>query len=397
MRHFLTSLTLLIATTSLSAALQWQTSGYLAAESRYFPESPLDEKQSDTWEGSLAFELEVYAETADGRWAWLLQPFGRIDSVDSERTHFDLREFYAHWRRNEWELKAGLGKVFWGVTESRHLVDIINQTDLVENIDGEDKLGQPMIQATRLLPFGTLDLFILPGFRERTFPGIEGRLRPAFPIDQDYPIYESIHEEWHTDFALRLKAYTGPFDIGLSYFYGTSRDPFFTPIKKFGQTVLVPNYTLIHKGGLDIQYTTGAWLWKFEGIIRDGKGQSHKAATGGFEYTYFGLLNSAWDLGLLTEYHYDSRKEASPNPFNDDLFLGARLAPNDEFDTAFLAGSVIDLNNGSTSLRLEFERRIGQNYKLVIEGQYFAESDPLDPGYALRDDSFLLIELRRYF
>jgi hypothetical protein len=33
-----------------------------------------------------------------------------------------------------WSLLAGVGKVFGSVTESRHLVDIINQTDLVEDI-----------------------------------------------------------------------------------------------------------------------------------------------------------------------------------------------------------------------------------------------------------------------
>ena len=41
----------------------------------------------------------------------------------------------------DWSLSIGLGKVFWGVTEFNHLVDVINQTDLVEGIDGEAKLG----------------------------------------------------------------------------------------------------------------------------------------------------------------------------------------------------------------------------------------------------------------
>ena len=36
------------------------------------------------------------------------------------------------------KLKCICGKVFWGVNESNHLVDIINQTDLVENSDTEE-------------------------------------------------------------------------------------------------------------------------------------------------------------------------------------------------------------------------------------------------------------------
>ena len=49
-----------------------------------------------------------------------------------------LRE--AHWLHDKgaWDLLIGVGKVFWGVTESRHLVDIVNQTDLVENPDQEE-------------------------------------------------------------------------------------------------------------------------------------------------------------------------------------------------------------------------------------------------------------------
>ena len=43
-------------------------------------------------------------------------------------------------------LLVGAAKVFWGTAESRHLVDIINQTDAVEDIDEEDKLGQPMVK-----------------------------------------------------------------------------------------------------------------------------------------------------------------------------------------------------------------------------------------------------------
>jgi len=42
-------------------------------------------------------------------------------------------------------LLVGINSVFWRVVESNHLVDILNQTDLIEDIDGEEKLGQPMI------------------------------------------------------------------------------------------------------------------------------------------------------------------------------------------------------------------------------------------------------------
>ena len=53
--------------------------------------------------------------------------------------------------------------MFWGVTESQHLVDVVNQTDLVENPDGEEKLGQLMVNLTVARSWGTLNLFVAPG------------------------------------------------------------------------------------------------------------------------------------------------------------------------------------------------------------------------------------------
>ena len=61
-------------------------------------------------------------------------------------------------------MRVGVGKVFWGVTESRHLVDVVNQSDFVEDLDGEDKLCQPMLALTLKLVWGTFDLFVLLPF-----------------------------------------------------------------------------------------------------------------------------------------------------------------------------------------------------------------------------------------
>ena len=84
-----------------------------------------------------------------------------------------------------WDLTAGFDKVFWGVMESSHLVDYINQTDAVEDVDGEDKLGQPMLHLGLQRDWGDLNFFYLPYFRERTFPGRHGRLRAFLVVDTD--------------------------------------------------------------------------------------------------------------------------------------------------------------------------------------------------------------------
>nr|NIS70959.1 hypothetical protein [Pseudomonadota bacterium] len=327
-------------------------------------------------------------------------PFGRLDSLDTERTHLDLRELNWLHVGKSWELRLGVDKVFWGVTESVHLVDIINQTDLVENPDGEDKLGQPMVNLTLVLPWrtGTLDLFVLPYFRERTFPGEEGRLRPPLPIDTDRAEYESGAEEYHTDWAVRWSHTLGDFDIGVSHFWGTSREPRLVPRQLSPvETVLVPFYDLIDQTGLDLQWTKGGWLWKLEIISRDGKGDRFTALAGGFEYTFVGVFNTAADLGLLAEYLYDDRGDKATTPYEDDVFIGTRLTFNDAQSTELLGGVIIDTDSDATLWFFEGSRRLGESWTLDLEARLFNGITSEDPLFGFQKDDFLHLTLSRHF
>lgn len=378
---------------------EWDVSGFFETEFRGFADAPKHPGQQGDAAFSFALEPEFFREWAEGDWAFVMTPFGRYDVIDSERTHGDLREFYFHRVADQWELRFGVNKVFWGVTESQHLVDVINQTDLVENLDFEDKLGQPMVNFTWITDSaGVIDLFYLPYFRERTFPGRKGRLRWDPYVDTGDPIYESSLEEWHPDVAVRWSKTFGDLDIGVGYFRGTSRDPLFLPrIVPGKDPVLLPVYNLIHQAGIDAQWTRDAWLLKFEGIYRDGRGQHFGALATGFEYTLYGIFGSDADLGVLSEYHYDSRTDEALTPFNRDVFAGFRLSLNDIQDTALLAGGVYDYSTSASSVRFEFERRLGADYFLSIEGQWFANVVERDLTSFFSDDSFVQLSLRRYF
>lgn len=374
-----------------------EIAGSASSELRFFPGSPQFANQDDRkLEPSVAVEPEFRLYWDRERVTFI--PFFRYDPADHEgRTHGDIREFSLYVERDDWDVTAGLGKVFWGVAESRHLVDIINQTDLVENTDEEDKLGQPMVNVNLLRDWGTLGVFVLPGFRERTFPGDEARLRGPLHIDTDHPIYESSAEDHHVDAALRYKHVFGDVDLGLSYFHGTSREPELVPsVSGDGRVVLRPRYEIIDQFGLDLQATTDAWLWKLESIHRSGQGDPFAAAVGGFEYTLFGVAESAADLGLLAEYHYDGRDGDAPATiFDNDIFLGTRLALNDEDATAFLAGVIVDQKNGETLALIEAERRLNERWFAEVEARFFLNPDR---GIsAVQDDSHILLRISRYF
>jgi hypothetical protein len=151
-------------------------SGYVEGQLRYFTQRALDGDQNDATL-SLAVQPEYYRRWDKGKQSLLFVPFARLDSQDEERSHADIRELIWTYVGDGFETRAGIGKVFWGVTEALHLVDVINQIDLLENPDGEQKLGQPMFKLSLERQWGIVDLYLLPGFRQRTFPGEEGRLR----------------------------------------------------------------------------------------------------------------------------------------------------------------------------------------------------------------------------
>lgn len=391
-------LTIILFFSSLSAyANEW--SGNLALENRQFDNSgvfPAEFKQY----GSASIQAEWFHEWEGGKQSINFVPFIRWDQRDDERTHSDIREL--SWLKvfDESELRVGLRKVFWGVTESQHLTDVINQTDLVENTDGEEKLGQPMINYAFINDWGTVDLFVLPYFRERTFAGIKGRLRTALYVDTKNPIYESSKEEKHIDYAIRWAHSLGDWDVGLSYFDGTSRAPsFVTILDGSGNSIaLRPDYKQLQQFGLDLQATMEAWLWKFEVVNRDMSNDSYNAATFGFEYTFNGVFESASDIGFIMEYLYDDRNQVASSPFEDDLMLGMRWASNDENDTSILFGVIADRDESTRLYSIEASRRLGENWKLNLEARVFSGiNDSNNLFYSVREDDFIQLELAYYF
>lgn len=389
---FLSSLSFI----SYSFASEW--SGYIGGEYRLFAESPADPRQHGN-NFSLSTQPEFFTDWDNGKQSFTFVPFARWDENDKERSHADIRELTWLKAEDTWELRVGIRKLFWGVTESTHLVDIINQTDLVEASDGEEKLGQPMINLALIKDWGTVDVFILPGFRERTFPGENGRLRSPLPVDTDNAIYESSQEVHHIDYAARWSHALGDWDIGLSYFNGTSRDPLFIPNASTPSlsTALLPVYNLIEQWGIDLQATLNNWLWKVEAINRSGQGKTYYAMSGGFEYTFYGINETQYDLGVISEIMHDDRGDNATTPFADDILLGARLTLNDEQSTEFLMGIIFDSDDSTRLISLESSRRFGDSWKATLEGQAFIDIPDNDLLSGVKEDSYLQLEVVRYF
>jgi hypothetical protein len=385
---------LLLHSYTLSAL---ELSGYVGLESLGFLHNPSFPQQHNHYL-SAVIQPQLIHEWDNGKQSLTFVPFFRLSQHDSRRSHFDIRELTWLKASDTWELRTGIRKVFWGAAESQHLVDIINQTDLVENSDTEDKLGQPMINLALIRDWGTLDLFLLPGFRERTFAGSEGRLN--FPLlNQGAARFEKSGFEKQVAYAFRWSKAIAEWDMGLSYFYGTNRTPTIVPefdgSGNLKQTV--PFYENIHQTGLDVQYTKGNWLWKLETIVRAGQGKTFVAATGGLEYSFYNVFECGLDIGLLAEYLYDSRGRNGQTFFQDDIMTGLRFGFNDEQSTEVLAGIIFDRTSNTKFYSVEASRRLGDSFKLELEARFFSDVDKNDFAFFLRQDDHIRAELSYHF
>ncbi|WP_275795525.1 hypothetical protein [Aliiglaciecola sp. CAU 1673] len=382
---------------SVPAKADTQTYVKAAVEQRYYFQQGQFEGQENS-DISVFLEPEVYFSWNDGVDSINVKPFVRVDSRDSERTHWDIRELAWLHVGDEWEMRAGISKVFWGQTESQHLVDVINQTDFVEAVDGEEKLGQPMVQFSLVKEWGTVSAFALPYFRERTFAGLDGRFRGPLRIDTDNPLFESEDKESNLDWAVRYMGYLGDIELGLSYFDGTNREPGFVPAMTGDEMVLRPYYGQMQQVGLDMLAVVGAWLWKLEAIHRETDVEDFYALTGGFEFTSVGVLNSVYDIGWLMEYQYDERDEQASSLGQNDLMLGSRIVFNDIDGTEILIALVQDLDeSGVRSGFIEASSRINDNWKWRLDGWFFSSDIPDEPTYLLRRDDYLQFSLEYYF
>lgn len=374
----------------------------LGLESRFFMFAPLDPRQANA-DVSLRVQPEFrYEWSRDTQFT--LAPFARVDSVDDRRTHVDLREMYLRHREGAWEARAGVRKVFWGTIESQHLVDVLNQTDLIENPDTEDKLGQPMVDLSYISDYGTFTAFYLPYFRERTFPDFDARLRFPLAVATDADaILEPGISAWTPAWAARYSISKSGLDLGLSHYSGTARAPRFAPTAPGGLVLtangpmLAPIYDQIDQTGLDANYVLSGWLLKLEAIRQHSRIDDYSAFAAGFEYTFNGVFDSATDLGLIGEYLWDERGDGATTPFNNDLFTGGRFAFNDEASSEVLAGVIVDADTQTVLSNLEASRRIGADWKAVLEMRLFANTAATDPTFSFRDDDYISFEIVRYF
>ena len=378
----------------LGACANARYGGRVAGDGRAFFRPAAHEGQNQGSGVSLLAEPSVSLQDDDGRHTATLQPYFRADLQDPERTHIDLRQADYVYARGPAEVGLGVGTFTWGVMDAHRPVDIVNQRDLVEDFEGNAKLGQPYVRVGVGSGSWTLEALALPLHRPRTFPGVKGRLRGYVPVD-DEPLYDQPLGALYPSVAARFSAVSGAFDGALSVFSGIAREPRF--LAQLTDARVNARYERLHQVGLELQWTHDALSLKGEGVARlwsEARLFSFALAAG-LEYALFDL--GASDLILVAEYHMDNRGPEQPfTVFQNDVFAGARLALHEDGGTAITAGAVVDLAYGTTYARLSAERRLHGGWKGFLDVRaFFGPTNRLEG--ALVQDHFAQARVAYYF
>jgi hypothetical protein len=365
-----------------------QVSGWLESELRVFPQDGLYAEQRRTYP-ALGGELRVTG-AVNGVHRWAVTGFARSDVEDGHRSHVEIREAAWTWQPASWQLRGGILTTFWGVTESNRLVDVVNQRDEREAPDMDAKLGQPGGAFTGPAAGGTIEVLALAYHRPRAFGLGDGRFRPS-PTFVDVPLYESAAGRSRIDWAGRWSTHVGAVDVGVSHFWGTSRDPEFRD-----GAAPQPRYGVVHQTGLDAQLTLDGLLLKAEAIRRED-GATIGAVTTGAEYVIGNVASSGSDVVIFAEVTLDERRAQAPRGLDRDAFVALRWIPNDAAGTELTAGGTLDLTSGAHVIRLEGSRRWSASWRVVGEAHLIGGQRPSEVGYLMRRDSFVRAAIARHF
>ena len=142
-------------------------SGRIGVDSQFFWQRGRPNQRRQSY--GVILEPEIYIENESGS-SFNIKPFYRSDSADAHRQHGDLREAYfltyGETDSGEWEIRLGIDQIFWGVAESTNIVNIVNQSDIVEDPFDKVRLGQPMAHLTLSTDWGITEFFLLPYHRK---------------------------------------------------------------------------------------------------------------------------------------------------------------------------------------------------------------------------------------
>ena len=369
-------------------------------EVRLFHKDEAYKNQKNTYSTTLKTELFVDFQK---NLNLVVEPIYRYDLYDKNRSQLDLAQGYLIHYKDKFEIKLGISKVFWGITESKNLVDIINMHDLT-NGKPKTKLGQPMVNYSIISDkYGYFDYYYMPLFIKSSEIGSKGRLRLPLPKERDDNYLEGGVGKKQPSWAFKWEKNYNYYDFSVQFFRGNGRIS--STISKIDSNGLkyYSGYERITQLGTFIQRTYGPLILKFEGIRRNGQRnaksirKNYFSSVFGLEYVITRAFNKVWDFNMYIEYSNDERNNDSNDYLQNDLFSGAKIYFNDTSGTELTLSKTTDMDGGGNTGLIDISTRLTDDTRLTLEYNAYWAVNLKDSLYSFRRDNYFGFNLKKYF
>ncbi len=357
-------------------------------EGRYYnyAKAPLFSEQSDRQgQYSLATTLD-YNDQINRNTDINVSIFGRYHPEADNAYQGDVRELKLSYYAAQLEISGGMLMERWGVLEAFSPVDILNPRDRIEDFQGDVKLGIPGGNLSWLLDDGRVDIWLLPYSREERLAEGKDRFRTSA-----FAVSDAAFEKGQNTLssAMRISQMSASVEFSLSYYNGHARSPYFTPnLDGVGNVItLQSNYARIEQAGFELLWVRGQSLVKLESVYRSTAADDFTGLGIGLEREFPRIGSTRNALTLYGEYYYDGRKSgrSSPlTPFQNDIFLGLRLALNNLSSTEYELRFTHDLDYDSTFWELLAKTRIQRQWFIEVNLYQFVhvDNDPALKSFA---------------
>jgi|GEM_PF-1634716 len=346
---------------------------------------------------NVSLKADYYTDWNDGDDSFIFSPFLNINQRDSNMTYVDISELTWVHVKEEWETRIGIRQETWGTVIGSSLVDVINTSSgIFSALFDSPKLGQPMINFSRENnKYGTLDLYVLAGFRETNYPGSGSR--PAIPLtidDSNSTINNTSEYFPGLDYAARWVFPVNRWEVGLSYFKGVGRgndwQPSLTPSINGSLDSLVtitPTYNSLEQVGVELSWTKNGLSLNFEGVSRHrdrfntNAQERYGAAVIGAEYDIGQVFNTRLSAQGVLQYLHDDRKgNGNIGVFREnDILSGINLNFNDERESSLFISNIIDVKTYEQLYLASLSTNISDQLKVSLSAIYvYIPDEPIE-------------------
>lgn len=316
--------------------------------------------------------------------------FANWDSADESRRYIDVRKANFYYRHNDVTVGAGIDTFFWGVSESINVVNVLNQSDIMESLDGKVKLGQSFISASKRFSNGDISVYYLPEFNAVTFPE-----RPSYGLPiSERNLFENNKKEG--GFAARGLFYFDQYEFAISYFKGTRRSPILIP--QPSANILTPFYVQTENILFDGVYLADDFTLKLEAKTGKELNNGFSTANVGIEYPSYIFADYIEEVTLIAEYVFDDRELTAETHGQNDLFIGAKFDFGDTNQGRARFLYSYDFDYQGQYAELSYQYRLNDYVRVKAKVMKVLTATPTDQRlYALTGEEFAKFSLHYAF